>query len=234
MAFEMFAMKIQNILLFSPINRDRRRIIEKNKNIRQQRLLSAESELSGGAVPPPPPVIPEILEPEPSVHEDEVATPRRIRLGSAPNIRTGRRGSAFAPPPEPEERRWEKEGLEYRAQGKTAHIHRTQSGEFKSRKGNGAINKNDDTLKISEPGFRQRSASADIPRSILPSGETDYSVGLLPSNMIPNVSTDHEEAEKPANTKATIATTSSTDNSSSAMIKVTVTTHEIKDVKDWV
>lgn len=210
--------------------RDRRRIIEKNKGIRQQRLLSAESELGGALVPPPPPppysVIPEILEPEPEESEAEPVQ-RKIRLGSAPNIRAGRRGSAFAPPPEPEERRWEKEGLEYRAQGKTVHIHRTQSGELKSK--GGAASRKGDRLKIHEAGFRQRSASADVPRSILPSGETDFTVGLLPRE-----TNNMKSVKAPAELKPTIAIASSDQNSANAMIQVTVTTHEIKDPKGWV
>ncbi|XP_063957547.1 uncharacterized protein LOC129265250 [Lytechinus pictus] len=151
---------------------DRRRIVAKNKYIRDQRLLAA-AECETGA----PVAEPAVAEPATSqqLHKQHLSPPegigRQLRAGSAPNIQEARRGSAFKPPPTPTEKRWTRQGLQYRHEGGCVHIHKTDStsGDANSECGSRKNSRQMDTADLEGDVFmtvptthRQRSASADV------------------------------------------------------------------------
>ncbi|XP_071503983.1 uncharacterized protein [Diadema antillarum] len=157
---------------------DRRRIIAKNKYIREQRLLAAAD--CDATVPATEPAEAEPTAPQ-QQHQLKAPEPagRQLRVASAPNIQEARRGSAFKPPPTPTEKRWTRQGLQYRHEGGVVHIHKTDStgGDTNSECGS-RKNSRPDTGELEGDVFipvptthRQRSASADVPHTGQPAAD---------------------------------------------------------------
>lgn len=151
--------------------RDRRRIEDKNKSIRDQRLLAAAECETGAPVAEPALADTASASQQQKQHLSPEGLGRQLRAGSAPNIQEARRGSAFKPPPTPTEKRWTRQGLQYRNEGGCVHIHKTDStsGNTNSECGSRKNSRQMDTADLEGDVFmtvptthRQRSASADV------------------------------------------------------------------------